>query len=241
MKNNNCTFERSEKKFLISRRRFDEFINRLSPYIKEDKYSKYTVYNIYYDTQTDYLIRNSLEKPAYKEKLRLRSYGPIRDEDIAFLEIKKKFDGVVYKRRIELPLQEAMDYLEKGIKPKEDGQIFKEIDYLVNFYKVGPKLFIAYDRLAFSGIFDKELRITVDKNICSRTEKLTLKETSAQNRLLMQDEFLVEIKTKGALPLWLSAILSDMEIYSTSFSKYGSIYTKSLQDLQGDIKCLQVS
>jgi len=260
-KKTNYVFERIEKKYLLSENKFNLFFQRLGPYMTIDKFGLHTICNIYYDTDTYDLIRNSLEKPSYKEKLRLRSYGVPGENDNVFLEIKKKYDHTVFKRRISFKLHEAENYLENGIKPEMTSQILNEIDYFINFYQPKKKLFIAYDRVALFGIEDESLRITFDVDIRSRTYDLDLKKGDYGKVMDNFVGYLMEIKVSTALPLWLVHILSELEIYPLSFSKYGNIYEQDLlkenllkqfqtheqytrQNLLTDwrnIKCLQAS
>ncbi len=226
----NFVFKRTEKKYLLDRQQYNELIEKMRPYVKDDEYGRYTICNIYYDTDDYSLIRKSLEKPVYKEKLRLRSYGAAKEGDMVFLEIKKKYDGVVYKRRISLKLEEAEDYLSGKARPADDGQIAKEIDYFIKHYSPKPKMFIAYDRQAFAGIEDEELRITFDTGIRSREEMLTLRMDSFTTPLFEDGTVLMELKTGDAMPLWLAHALSDLKIYPTSFSKYGNIYKQKIEN-----------
>lgn len=227
----NFTFKRYEKKYLLNREQYERLQERLQPYIQLDQYGLHTICNIYYDTDQFDLIRTSIEKPPYKEKLRLRSYGIPQEGGKVFLEIKKKWKGVVYKRRISMTLEEAKAYLEEGKSLPADGQIEREIDYFVKFYNPKPKMYIAYDREAYFGKEDNALRITFDRNIRSREEDLQL-EMGDAGKLLLDKEFrLMEIKVSGAFPMWLARILSELEIYPTSFSKYGNIYKQNAKRL----------
>ena len=246
--NNNCIFQRVEKKYLLSDMKFKLLMKLIKPYITADKYGLHTICNIYYDTDTYTLIRNSIEKPIYKEKLRLRSYGVPMKDDKVFLELKKKYKSTVFKRRIQLTLEEADAYIENGVKPRESNQIFKEIDYFVNLYKLEKKVFIAYDRIAYFGNEDINLRVTFDMNIRSRLYDLNLSSGDYGNKIDNHANCLMEIKTSGAMPLWLVKILSELEIYPSPFSKYGFVYKQNLsQSLNAltykgrNMKCLQVS
>ena len=220
-------FERSEKKYLVPISCYRALRDVLDAHMQEDKYKEYTVCNLYFDTDGNDLIRRSIEKPRYKEKLRLRSYGTVTDGDTVFLEIKKKFKGVVYKRRIVLPYREAKAYLNDGTPPSATGQIFREIDYFIRFYKAYPKRFLSYDRTALSGVGEeKTLRVTFDRNIRSRTDRLDLSIPPDGEALLPDDVYLMEIKADGAMPLWFSQTLTELKLYPTSFSKYGRVYAK---------------
>ncbi len=239
-KTNNNIFQRVEKKYHLTNKQYEQLVRELTPYMKIDDYGLHTICNIYYDTEHFDLIRTSIEKPVYKEKLRLRSYGIPKENDKVYLEIKKKWKGVVYKRRISMTLEEADRYLNHGIKPGFDNQILREIDYFISFYKPLPKVYLAYDRVAMYCINDSEIRITFDKNIRSRNAILDLSKGDFGKQLLEEGCRLMEIKVAGAYPLWLADILSGLEIYPKSFSKYGNVYKEQLQEERNQNLCLQV-
>lgn len=224
-------FKRIEKKYLLDEEKYEQLLQRMEPYMQLDEYGLHTICNIYYDTDRFDLIRASIEKPPYKEKLRLRSYGIPNADSKVFLEIKKKCKGVVYKRRISMTLEEAKAYLEEGKPLSSDGQIEREIDYFIRFYKPKPKMYIAYDREAYFGKQDASIRMTFDKNIRSREEDLFLEQGDAGKLLLERGQRLLEIKVGGAFPLWMARTLSELEIYPVSFSKYGNIYKKNMERL----------
>lgn len=224
----NYVFERIEKKYLLSEEKFNVFFQRIEPYMTIDAYGLHTICNIYYDTDTYDLVRNSIEKPQYKEKLRLRSYGVPNDGSKVYLEIKKKCDSTVFKRRISLSLREAEDYLEHGVKPEIDSQILNEIDYFINYYKPKKKVFLAYDRVALFGREDEDLRITFDIDIRCRNFDLDMKKGDYGKAIGSFSGYLMEIKTTNALPMWLARILSELCIYPSSFSKYGIVYKQDL-------------
>lgn len=228
MKKCQAVFARYEKKYLLNRTDYAKMRRALEGIAQTDQYGQHTICNIYYDTNDFSLIRASLEKPVYKEKLRLRSYGVPAPEDTVFLELKKKFKGVVYKRREAMNLAQAKAYLAAGLYPAGQGQILKEIDWFRSFYRPEPKVFIAYDRIAMAGIADEELRITFDTNIRYRTDALDLAAGDEGQRLTGHDEFLMEIKVMGAMPLHLVRLLDGLGICPTSFSKYGYCYQQKL-------------
>lgn len=225
------TFQRVEKKYLIDLDTYTELLLKLKDKIKPDLYFKSTICNVYYDTFNNDLIRHSLDKPIYKEKVRLRSYNTPNLEDMVFLEIKKKYKSIVNKRRIALKLK---DFYNQNIP---NTQVKKEIDYLFSFYNLKPSLYLAYDRLAYIGTNDSSLRITFDNNIRSRTDNLNLEKGDYGNSLCDDKYYVMEIKVNNTFPLWLVEILSSLKIYPTSFSKYGKIYEKQRRDKQ----CLIVS
>lgn len=219
-------FKRYELKYLINTEQYEAIRHKLSEHMVEDKYGKSTISNIYFDTPNDLLIRRSIEKPVYKEKLRLRSYGTAEKNGIAYVELKKKYDSVVYKRRIALLYDEAIDFLLNRKKIK-DSQIVREINYFLDLYgDLKPAEVISYDREAMYERENSDLRITFDKNILCRDYDLSLKKGVYGESILEDGYTLMEIKTGTSIPLWLCDVLSKNAIYKTSFSKYGVAYTK---------------
>ena len=219
-------FERVERKFLLTPTQYAGLMRVLPEYMQADQYGESTILSLYLDTEDSLLIRRSLEKPVYKEKLRLRSYGVPRGTDNVFLEVKKKVRGVVYKRRICLPLDRAMACLKQGTVPAAGGQIGREIAYMLRRYRLQPAVLLAYDRTAYAELepSPNRLRITIDRDIRSRQTDLDLRLGSAGESLLAPGMRLMEIKTAHAIPLWLCAALDQNEIRPTSFSKYGRVY-----------------
>ena len=216
-------FQRYEKKYLLTPAQYDAVKRGMAPFMKPDAHPIYTICNIYYDTANFDLIRTSLEKPVYKEKLRLRSYGVPGSRDPAFVEIKKKFDGVVYKRRVTLQAMDASRWL-SGKRPGDGSQISREIDWFLQFYRPEPKVFLAYDREAYAAAEVGELRITFDTDIRVRSNDLDLRFGDHAVPLLETNQILMEIKIPGTAPMWLARLLSSNSIFPTSFSKYGTYY-----------------
>lgn len=224
-------FQRTEIKFLITNEQKNKLMQLFDGKMTEDKYGKSTICNIYYDTPSYLLIRRSIEKPIYKEKLRLRSYGTPNDETTVFIELKKKYRSVVYKRRISTTFSEAEAYLSSKDK-HSDTQIGKEIDYMFTLYdSLSPKVFISYEREAFYSLTDPDLRMTFDTNILWRDTELSLRSGVYGTPLLPSETVLLEVKSARELPLWLVSFLSENRIFKTSFSKYGNVYiTKTMQN-----------
>ena len=217
-------FKRYEKKYPVSAKQKEALLSAISSYIVPDSHGHSTISSLYLDTPDYLLIRNSIEAKAYKEKLRIRAYGVPGKEDKVFFEIKKKFQGVVYKRRVSMPLQEAELYLQTGVKPT-DSQIMREIDYAMDFYgRPKPAMLISYEREAFYGKDCPELRLTFDTNVRYKERVSSLRQRNDGDCILSPGQFILEVKTEGAMPLWLSHILNQFEIYPASFSKYGRAY-----------------
>lgn len=147
-------FSRYEKKYLLTEETYLWLLEHISENMKLDKFNQdgklYNIANIYYDTENDALIRASIEKPIYKEKLRLRSYGVPEMNDKVFLEIKKKYKGLVNKRRTTLRLFEAYNLVEQGTDPGSqpyiNRQVLEEIKYFLKIYDLKPKVYLTYDR-----------------------------------------------------------------------------------------------
>ena len=219
-------FKRTEIKYLLSEEQYQALRKQLQGIAEVDNYGESDILNIYYDTPDFSLIRTSLEKPLYKEKLRLRTYGTPRDGSAtSFIEIKKKYDGIVYKRRIDAPYSRAKGYLEGRNELSQTSQIKSEIDAFKKGYKdLRPAMAISYKRIAMAGIEDPELRITFDREILWRTEKLDLSEGPKGEALLMPGQHLMEVKIANAFPMELSRIFSELSIFPVSFSKYGRGY-----------------
>jgi len=223
-----CCFQRYEKKYLLTPDQFAKVQDGMKPYMRPDEFGRYTICNIYYDTDDFQLIRASLEKPVYKEKLRMRSYGVPGDHDKVFVELKKKFDGVVYKRRTVMEAASAVAYVNEGVRPEQEDQICHEIDWFLRSYRPTPKVFIAYDRTAFAGSENSDLRITFDTGLRWRDTELDLRAGDHGALLLPADQILMEIKIPGTAPVWLAHLLSESGVFPTSFSKYGTCYKQNL-------------
>lgn len=227
------TFKRYELKYLITKEQKELIQKAFEPYMKMDDYGRSTICNIYFDTPDSLLIRRSLEKPVYKEKLRVRSYGTATSDSTVFVELKKKYKSVVYKRRVSVKEHEAMDYLCKGVPLPVQNQITEEIDYACEFYRnLEPAVYLSYEREAFYGKEDGELRITFDENILWRDTDISLCSKVYGSSILEEGQALMEIKIASAMPLWLAQLLSENHIFKTTFSKYGNAYQERMKNKQ---------
>lgn len=219
-----AVFKRKEMKYLLSAQQYQWLMQELADHIVSDDFPVSTISNLYYDTPDFRLIRASLQKPKYKEKLRLRCYKVPDADTQAFLEIKKKAMGIVYKRRESLPYRRAVNFL-AGRDPGGDSQIFRELSWMLQSYQnLEPAMFLSYDRLSFKGREDASVRLTFDRNILWRTTALDLSAGTWGEPLLRPGQRLMEIKISNAMPLWLAEALAKCKIYPTSFSKYGRAY-----------------
>jgi len=217
-------FKRSEMKYLLNKEQYKIIRNVIEPHMRGDEYGRSTICNLYFDTPSYLLIRRSMEKPVYKEKLRLRTYGVAAPDSTAFVEIKKKYNSIVYKRRISMTYKEAEHYLYDGERLM-DSQISHEIDYFLSHYEdLRAAVFLSYERQAFYASDNHDFRVTFDENILWRDYDLDLCKGVYGTPILQDGEVLMEIKTGVAIPLWMTRCLSENHIYKTSFSKYGKAY-----------------
>ncbi len=225
-------FKRVEKKYILSREQFEALMPTIDEHMKGDEYGESTICNIYYDTPNHELIRRSIDKPVYKEKLRIRTYGVPTEDTTTFVEIKKKYKGIVYKRRVSMKYKLAMDFTcNKVIPPKKDSQIAREILWFLNYYRgLAPAMALTYDRTAYFDKSDPNLRITFDKNITWRDWDVDLTKGVYGNTILPEGTRLMEVKIPDAMPLWLAHKFDELKIYPTSFSKYGRAYATLLQN-----------
>lgn len=221
-------FKRYEKKYRLDHEQYILLKKELDKHMEEDKYGLYKICNLYFDNSTYEVIRRSIEKPIYKEKLRVRSYGVPKSDDTIFFELKKKYNREVFKRRISLTMNEFEQYLEHGKIPNVSTQILSEIEWFMKIYEPYPKIYISYDRLALFGKENPNIRVTFDKNIKFRDYDLNLSKGDYGTHILNKEEYIMEIKVEGAMPLWLSDILARNNILPISFSKYGRCYTEYL-------------
>lgn len=219
------TFKRYEIKYLLTKHQKQAILQAMQPFMRLDKYGRTTIRNIYYDTDNFRLIRRSLEKPVYKEKLRIRSYQKAAPDDKVFVELKKKYKKVVYKRRLTLSEKETTEIFESGSSLPVHSQIADEIEYFREFYRnLRPAVFLTYEREAYYSLDGGDFRVTFDENILYRDYDISLGSEVYGTPLLNKGETLMEIKTAGGLPLWITDKLSELGIYHTSFSKYGAAY-----------------
>ena len=219
-------FKRYELKYMLTPLQKEKILEAMSPYMQLDKYGRTTIRNIYFDTDNYRLIRRSIEKPAYKEKLRIRSYSQATSDSTVFVELKKKYQKVVYKRRLPLCENDAMAWVCRERACPFDTQISREIDYFIDFYgKLNPTVFLSYEREAYYDKGGGDFRVTFDDHILCRHTDVSLCSSVYGAPILPEGMVLMELKCSGGIPLWMVEVLSRERIYKTSFSKYGTAYT----------------
>lgn len=230
-------FKRYELKYILTKKQKEKLLQAMEPYMALDKYGRTTIRNIYFDTDNYRLIRRSIEKPTYKEKLRIRSYRKAGPDTPVFVELKKKYNGIVYKRRIALPEKDAINWVCARNSCDVQSQITDEIDYFLDYYgNLHPMVFLSYEREAFYAKDESDFRVTFDERILCRQTNLSLESDIGGNLILDKDLTLMEIKCSGGIPLWMTEVLSSEKIYKTSYSKYGTAYqTLIYPKLKGEI------
>lgn len=230
-------FKRYEMKYIMTRQQKKLVLETMLQYMSLDKFGHTTIRNVYFDTDTYRLVRRSLEKPIYKEKLRIRSYKKVSANDKVYIELKKKYDDVVYKRREELSQIEVLNWIDNNIPFPCLTQIGREIDYFFKYYTtLRPRVFLSYEREAFYAHDNSDFRVTFDENILARQEEISLSKDVWGENLIDDEYVLMEIKTSGGIPLWMVKALSQNKVYKTSFSKYGTAYQKLICDKENEIQ-----
>ena len=219
-------FRRQEIKYLLTEKQVQDLLWLVEPYLKKDKYFKGTNCSIYFDDKNRYLAIHSMEKPLYKEKIRIRSYGVPKLTDTVFLEIKKKFNGVGSKRRIPVKLSDFYKYLKTGRLDSNSEVIKKELDVCLKRYNLKPTMFLAYDRTSYCGKDDPTFRVTFDRNVRSRNDDLRLEKGDHGKKFFKDKIVVMEVKALDAYPFFFVHALSKLKIYPASFSKYGRVTEK---------------
>lgn len=224
-------FRRVEQKYLITSEQYNALMEALGDKLVKDEYFYNDIYNLYLDAPDHRLIIQSIEKPMYKEKFRVRSYGLAENEDSkVYLEIKKKFDGTSHKRRISMTLGEFYKYMEKGNRPKNANPItLAELDYDFEKYNLQPSILINYERYSYYFRGNKDLRVTFDHNVKYRVKKPDLTNGDDMHPIIDKDMYIMEIKSLDSLPIKLSQLLAKLKIYPRGFSKPKNAYLKSLE------------
>lgn len=220
------TFRRYEKKYLLEKDQYENILNDLRPYIERSKFYDSQIRSIYYDTDKFQLIRRSIEKPEYKEKLRVRSYADAEGDDKVYVELKKKFDGIVYKRRCKAKCDDVLNDI-YNCKMNND-QVYEEIKYALQYYgKLRPAIYIGCSRTSYYAKEDENLRITFDKDMKYRMKHLNFKASELDKPI--NDKVIMEIKIGESMPLWLSEILDKNKAYPRGFSKVGTAFLKEIK------------
>ena len=231
-------FKRYELKYIITGEQKEKILHAMNKYMKRDKYGRTVIRNIYFDTDDFILARHSIAKPDFKEKMRIRSYGRASADSTVFVELKRKFDHVVYKRRIPMSESDAMKWT-AGVSADsgEKSQIRREIDYFLSYYgNLHPVAFLSYEREAYKMLpqYDSDFRVTFDENLLFRDSDISLNSEVYGKPVLREGKILMELKCSGGIPMWMTKVLSEEHVYKTSFSKYGTAYKCYIQPALAD-------
>ncbi len=227
------TMKRYELKYVLTEKQTESLKKGLEGHMKIDEYGLTSIASLYFDTPDRRLIRNSIEKPLFKEKIRLRSYGLAKDNSTVYLELKRKAYGIVYKRRVATTEKAVEKFFVNNGEISADGQIAREISYFKGYYgNLAPSCLIIYDRTAYYEP-GGDLRLTIDYNPRYRSNALNLSTSMEGNGLLPEGSTILEIKVQEAMPLWLTELLAKNGIYKSSFSKYGEAYKRQMTKKEG--------
>ena len=222
-----CSFQRIEKKFWLDEDQYRKLSTVLDQHLKADEYGKSDISNIYYDTNDCYLIRRSIERPLFKEKLRLRCYGKIDDDQKVFIELKKKYDGIGYKQRLATDYRQAKRLLEGNVIGTDRPKTETEIINMVKRYGLSKKIYVGYKRIAMYDPGDPKLRVTLDSDICfGDWDELEQRVLNKQSLMDDRHQILMEIKTSASIPSWLLKEMERLNIYQAPFSKIGASLAK---------------
>ena len=232
-------FRRVEKKYILTKKQYMDIKKAINDYMIEDEYGKSKICNVYFDSNLYELISHSITKPYFKDKVRLRSYNTPTEDSTVFLEIKRKCDGVVSKRRIQMKLIDMEEYIQhKKNTENINKQISKELDYYFEKYNLKPAMYLSYEREAYYQKNDRDFRITFDNKVIAREYDLDICSKSEGTQIIDSNKYIMEVKTLGAMPLWFVAILNEFKIMPCGFSKYGEAYTQLILKANTYEKCV---
>ena len=224
-----AVFERYEMEYMVNYEQKEGLLRAMAPYMTLDRYGPEAIRDIYFDTDTYRLIRRSIEKPVYEENFRIRSDCQVTPDSMVFIELKKKFQKIVYKRCLVLPEKQAMQWVREEAESGLDSQIFREIDYFRRYYgTLRPVVFLSYEREAYHCTQGGSFRVIFDESILCRQEELSLTSEVWGTPLLPEGTSLMKIKCSGGIPMWMARVLSENKVYITTFSKYGTAYRKRI-------------
>lgn len=245
-------FERYEKKYILDRKAVSAIKNAMAGRLILDKYGKTTIANLYFDSEEYKVIQSSMEATTYKAKLRVRSYGRVKEGGMVFVELKKKYEGIVYKRRVEIPEFPAMDWLCAGgalppidTREKEEQPNYRRIGKEIDDFRfrygdaaILPRVYLSYEREAYAPVSTsgEDIRITFDTNILARDYDLSLRSEAYGEPVLDPDFTVMEVKIPkfGSMPIWLCRCLSENCVMPDSFSKYGTYFRNRINGRRND-------
>ncbi|PPA70267.1 polyphosphate polymerase domain-containing protein [Jeotgalibacillus proteolyticus] len=236
-------FKRYEIKYLIPFKQYLSLREKLLPYMTFDTYGnpegKYNIVSLYYDSDDYSIYYETRNKLRFRQKLRLRIYDQADLNSTAFFEIKQKFKNVVNKRRTSIPLNEAyalsdLDYddIDFAAFNASNPQILKEAMHFKQLYQLKPEVVVSYDRQAFSGIYEKDLRVTFDYNLMCRNHDLSIENGPQGLNFVDPGMVVLEVKVSETVPFWLARLLSEFDCSKQSVSKFCTSIDLMLEEEQ---------
>lgn len=225
----NKIFQRKEKKYHLSYGKYNRLIKELDLHMTRDEYGLHTINSLYYDTVNYDLISLARRKPNYREKLRIRCYGTDYVNAPYFLEIKKKVNKVIYKRRVDMNFYQVNDFINHGLLPINnsfsDELTLMEVKRILD-NNVFPSVMVIYDRIALFDNLDPNFRVTFDFNMRWRKDRLNFLHDDSGSIIAPEVDVIMEVKILKSYPLWFSQLLSELKIFPQSFSKFGEVYKR---------------
>lgn len=221
-------FKRVETKYILTQKQEQAFLADLAQHMEADDFAQSSISNVYFDNPDFQMVADSLAKKHGKEKIRMRLYDlqPTASSQ-AFLEIKKKVEGIGFKYRLTSNPVSVTNYVLTGLADASivDDKVTEELHQLRQRYgTLQPKLVIAYDRQSYKGLDDKNVRLTIDRNLIYRDDRLSAYADRSGHALLPADQVIMEVKVAGDQPAWLQELLVKHGLEKASFSKYGQAY-----------------
>jgi hypothetical protein len=225
-------FTRYELKYLITFDTYRTLADTLIPYMQYDpfgdKQGRYSIFSLYFDSPDRKIYYETMNRAAFRQKLRLRIYNSASIDDSAYFEVKQKFKNVVNKRRTAIQLSDAYRFIEKRADVSDlenysasNKQVLKEIRSFRDVYRLAPAVIVGYDRQAFHGIDDTDLRITFDYHLTCRNDNYRLENGMHNGAYFVPPNLVVlEVKVKHSVPLWLTKLLSEFRCPLRSVSKF---------------------
>lgn len=224
-------FNRFELKYLLPIEHAGEFKKAIKSFLHVDSFGEegqYALTSLYYDTPDHRFYWEKIDGIKVRRKLRIRHYetrDAITPETPVFVEIKKRIDRVIIKKRAKMPYKDAVNLCNEGIMPAKfdpkDKKTLEEVQSMFHTYPLRPTLITSYFRHALIGThYDLGLRVTFDTNIRFRDHDLDLTSKNRGKFIIPPNIALMEIKANGAIPYWLTEMIGAHNIRLIRVSKY---------------------
>lgn len=225
------TMSRHDIKYIIDEKTVGELRKcLLANNMRKQIHDSDLVVSAYCDTDDFASIRKCIDDPKHKEKIRIRSYGPIGDDDLAYLEIKRKENGLLTKRRVKVRYGDIPGILSGS--QKMQGEFGDELDdFLSRYPNSEPRIRISYERESYKAEDESsDLRVTLDHDIRYKVGKGIRLDGSDGTCLMSPRRYIIEIKTLGETPKWLDMFFKSRSLKPRSYSKYAKAYTKAVRN-----------